>query len=633
MSYTPELANSTFLGEDTPSGESNTNYKKRLEIQLPYTQTALMAERLAKIALQHQRKTMQSTFLTTTKYLRLQPADFVYVTNERMGWSQQMFEVISTQLEFTEQEEVPVAAVRLTLKEIDAATYNFVTNDYVTPVTQGPVSEVPAGDYAITAPSNLAVAQILTVDGTTSKINIKATWTNNPTPYLFATEIAYKLNGESAALNRSITVGAGTTTAYLPNVTVGEVYNVKARHVSSRGVYSAYTSAVNITIAAASAAPAVPSSASITTGKALNMILTYTNPNNSDLKAVKIYRKTANSTPSGDSDGLVNTQYGSPNSISTWIDGKVNGLTAGTTYYYFVRSVNHSDVHSAFVAVGGGNFTNIATADIIADNITNALIATDAVNQDSIAANSVTASEINVSTLSAITANVGTLTAGTINGTNMSITNLSASNIDAGTLNANRINLNGTTLSVSSSGLQIGSFNANSHAIANSLGSVLFASASSTSFSNNTSAFTDFDTNYANGSLKSLLSSPITLTIPATLTAVSKSFLAQGFFAPIGGLNTLSATGGLYTKLIYLAISTSSDPSADGSWTESKIFITSGSSLLLVPITVNLGFNVTTSTSASVTRFVHCYGWLRGNRNDGGGSGFGIDAGLTGLFR
>ena len=86
-------------------------------------------------------------------------------------------------------------------------------------------------------------------------------------------------------------------------------------------MYSAYTSNVNITIAAASAAPSDPSNLSATTGKAFNIVVSYTNPNNSDLKAVKIYRKTSNSTPSSDSDSLINTQYCYHNSGYTFVDG------------------------------------------------------------------------------------------------------------------------------------------------------------------------------------------------------------------------------------------------------------------------------------------------------------------------
>ena len=593
---TPELVNSTFVSEDVPSGESNANYLKRMELQLPYTQTTLMAQRLAKIALQHQRKTLQASFLTTTKFLRLQPADFVYITNDRLNWSAKMFEVISTQLEFVEQEEVPLACTRLTVKEIDSATYDFVTNDYAAPVTQGPISEVPAGSFEMSQPSNLALSQVLSLDGTTSKINIKASWTNSTSTYLFGTEVSYKLSTDSAY--QAIVVGAGTSQAFIPNVKAGDTYNVRVRHFSDRNVYSAYTSNVNITIAAASAAPSDPSNLSATTGKAFNIVVSYTNPNNSDLKAVKIYRKTSNSTPTSDSDGLINTQYGSPNSVSTFVDGKASGLTAGVTYYYWVRAVNHSDVHSNFVGSVQGNFTNVDTADIVNDAVTNALIATDAVNQDSIAANAVTASEINVATLSAISADVGTLTAGTINGTNMSILNLDAGNITTGNLNANNILLNGTTLTVTSNGLQVGTFDGVSHVNAGTIGAVIADQGTHTMTN---TAFSGSSTSFH---VPERLTTPLTLSVPATKTAETKTFLIRLNANPAG--TQVSSTA---INIVAGYATTNNQTAISGLGSNNNQYI---NAVFAECIAVSHRFTITTSTSSATTVYIYGFGGLFG---------------------
>ena len=53
---------------------------------------------------------------------------------------------------------------------------------------------------------------------------------------------------------------------------------------------------------------------------------------------------------------LVETIGGEPNKISTTIFGDQDGLTAGTTYYFWVRSVNHSGQESAFSSSVSGNF-------------------------------------------------------------------------------------------------------------------------------------------------------------------------------------------------------------------------------------------------------------------------------------
>ena len=295
---------------------------------------------------------------------------------------------------------------------------------------------------------------------------------------------------------------------------------------------------------------------------------------------------------------MINTQYGSPNSVSTFVDGKASGLTAGVTYYYWVRAVNHSDVHSNFVGSVQGNFTNVDTADIVNDAVTNALIDTDAVNQDSIAANAVTASEINVGTLSAISADVGTLTAGTINGTNMSILNLDAGNITTGDLNANNINLNGTTLTVTSNGLQVGTFDAVSHVNAGTIGAVIADQGTHTMANTGTSGTnTSFHT-------PERLTTPLTLSIPATKTAETKTFLIRLNANPAGTAvhsTAINIVAGYATSNNQTAIS--------GLGTNNNQYI---NAVFAECIAVSHKFTITTSTSGATTVYIYGFGGLFG---------------------
>jgi len=392
----PELTSSTggtaYIAIDTPSGEAQANYKKRMEVQLPFTQTVTTAERLTKIALQHQRETEQISMTVTTKFLRLQPADWVYVTNDRLEYSQKAFEVLSTQLEFIEQDGVPLAACKLTLKSISAATYDFVTNDFITPVTDGSVNDVPTGSVEISAPTSLTLSQILVKEGQTSKINVLASWSENTSPFTFAYEVAFKTSNQSSF--QAVQVGRGTNQVRIPNVAVGETYNIKVRAISTFGTFSAYTSVSNITITAATEAPSAPTNISASTGKELNIVVTFTNSNSADLKAVKIYRKTTTTNPTSDTDGLIHTMSGVNGQVSTFVDGKHNGLTAGVTYYYWAKAVNTSDVVSSLVGPASGSFINVATATIPNQSITNAQIAVDAIQANVIQAGTITATEL-----------------------------------------------------------------------------------------------------------------------------------------------------------------------------------------------------------------------------------------------
>ena len=474
----------SFLNADTPSGESTANYKKQMEVQLPFTVTDTMAQRLGRIALKSQRQTTSISLLTSLKFMRLQPNDWVYVTNTRLDYSQKVFEVISTNMEVIADDDVPILATRLELKEVASSVFDFVTNDYTTGQSEG--SDVGTGDYSVTAPSNLALAQQTNKDGVTTKVDIKATWTNNSSDKVTLTEVAYKLSTDSGYTS-DFTVGKGVAVALLPNVVVGKTYNVKARHIDVNGVASAYTSQVNITIAAPSDAPAVPTSLSASTGKPFNIVVSWTNSTSADLKATKIYRRTANTTPTDDTH-LVDTIYGQNGKKTSVVFGVQDGLTAGTTYYFWVRSVNHSDVHSAFVGSASGNFTNVDVGDVVdgaitsvkiaQDAVTNAKIAVDAIQGDviaasaitttkisddaittaKIAANQVTASEIAAGTITATQISANTITASemaanSVTATEINVSNLSAISANMGSITAGSMNIGSGAFTVSSAGV------------------------------------------------------------------------------------------------------------------------------------------------------------------------------------
>jgi hypothetical protein len=492
----------TLLSNDTPSGESTANYVKQMETQLPFTVTDTMAQRLGRIALRSQRQTTSLSVLVSLQFMRCQPNDWVYLTNERLSYNQKVFEVLSTNMEVIQDGDVPVIATRLELKEIESAVFNFATNEYTTGQAEG--SDVSTGSYAVTAPTNLALAQQSSIDGTTSKVDIKVSWTNNASDKVTLTEIAYKLSTDGDYTS-DFTVGKRIAVGLIPNVVVGKTYNVKVRHIDVNGVASAYTNVVSLAIAVAGTAPSTPTNLTSSTGKQ-SILVSWTNPNNSDLRAVKIYRRTANTTPTDDTY-LFDTVAGEPNAITTSIFGDQDGLTAGTTYYFWVRAINHSGQQSGFSSSVNGTFTAavigdgtittlklaaeavtnakiavdaiqgaviaagaiteaklgvdavtnakiadnavqtaqiaasaITTAKIANDAVTNALIATDAVNQDSIAANSVTATQIVAGTITASEIAANAITTDKINAGA-----ITTAKINAGAITATEIATNAIT--------------------------------------------------------------------------------------------------------------------------------------------------------------------------------------------
>ena len=356
--YTPTDApiyeNSTFLSEDTPSGESNSNYVKRLEPNLAFTTTNTMAQRLGRIMLNDQRQTVGLSCLVSLKYMQLQPNDWVQITNSRLSYTNKNFQVVTTNLE---KDGVPIAATRLELREIDSSIYTFGTSDYGTMVSEG--TSVGTGDLSVSPPSGLAVSAELVVIG----YDLEVTWTNNSSDAVQGTEIKYGTS--SGTYIGSVTAGKGQSKIIVPNLKANTTYYVSARHFSSNNVFSSFTSEVTINTGSSSdiATPSAPSNLSVTTNKPLQIGVTWTSPSNTDTRAVKVYRKTSNVTPTDDTN-LVETVACEPGTTQKVTYGKEDGLTAGTTYYFWVRAISFSEKHSAFAGSQSGTFGDVTGSDI-----------------------------------------------------------------------------------------------------------------------------------------------------------------------------------------------------------------------------------------------------------------------------
>lgn len=349
---TPLYSDSTFLANDTPSGESNVNYKKTMELQHPFTDNATTSQRLNRISLNYSRQDMTCSVTTDLGYLQLQPFDVVRVTNSRLGFTNKQFEVINQKITIVgdQKDGAGVLGVQFELKEYDASIYTFAQSSYDVPPDSGDPDDT--SDSSISAPAISSLTQVVTEEGAGFKNDIKVALTLQGHDKIIGTEVQYKLSTDSDYTG-DLFIGKGVASALIPNVVIGKTYNVRAKHIANDGVTSDYSAASNITISDPSSISA-PSNFSAT-GHPVGILLSWTNPNNHNLRAIKVYRHTANFTPTDDTY-LVDTLMGEPNAIMRNVQGSMDGLTSGTTYFFAARAITNTGVHSAFTSVDSASF-------------------------------------------------------------------------------------------------------------------------------------------------------------------------------------------------------------------------------------------------------------------------------------
>ena len=109
----PEVTDSTFVTED--NGEVVAT-----QLDLLFTDTSEMAQRIAKLALRRNRKQITVTAGYSLKAIDLKIGDTVTITNSRAGWTGKLFEVVDWRFGLTDDMDL---ATNLVLREIDQSVY------------------------------------------------------------------------------------------------------------------------------------------------------------------------------------------------------------------------------------------------------------------------------------------------------------------------------------------------------------------------------------------------------------------------------------------------------------------------------------------------------------------------------
>ena len=327
----PAVENSTYQTED---GEQIWS-----DIELQFTSSASMAQRLAKIELEKTRQGITLKYPCKLTALGIRAGDVIQISNTRLGWSTKAFEVL--EWEFAIDADGALG-IDLTLQETAAGVYDW-NNGEETTIDIAPNTNLPS-PYTIDPVTSLAAAEsALTPTDGGQVINVAVSWDapNN------RNVSGYEIEGRAANEENWYRFSTTDTSYQFNGIAAGYGYFVRVRPVNVYGKKSVWTE-ISFFADGITDTPTAPSDLVIT-ATTDTLTATWTN-NTSDewIRGTNIYAATANNRADG-SFGLVTLTGSNATEFSHAADG-------GTTFYVWITTVdkngNESDYHPASATAG-----------------------------------------------------------------------------------------------------------------------------------------------------------------------------------------------------------------------------------------------------------------------------------------
>ena len=229
----PAFTSSTFETED--GGD-----RKFLDMDLPFTTSQTMAQRLSKIALFRNRQKVTMTMFCSMKAFQLDVGDTVQVNNNRFGFTNKVFEVAEWGLAIQNDDGGnPVLGVDLTLRETNTAVYDW------TPSTdektfQEDNTTLPDA-FTVQPPASVTLSdQLIEYNDGTVIVALDITIGASVDPFVSFYQVEYKLSTDSDFIIYA--QGSGLNHRVL-NVIDQSTYDVRVKAVNSLGVSSSYVTA------------------------------------------------------------------------------------------------------------------------------------------------------------------------------------------------------------------------------------------------------------------------------------------------------------------------------------------------------------------------------------------------------
>jgi len=217
----PAITSSTFETEDN-------NERRYLNLDLPFTDNAARAQRIAKQILYKNRQEISLRAKFKMNAFQFQIGDTVMITNARLGFTQKVFEIVSWKLNF----DVNEVTVDCELTETNSAVYDWAAeeSDFAQDNTTLP------NPFNVPAPTLVPSEDLQTYNQ--QSVNVLIGTVSSTSIYARQFEVEAKLSTDTDYTSLGIGSGSKYT---MVNVQPNSTYDIRARAINSLGIKSAWT--------------------------------------------------------------------------------------------------------------------------------------------------------------------------------------------------------------------------------------------------------------------------------------------------------------------------------------------------------------------------------------------------------
>jgi hypothetical protein len=327
----PTISSATYVTAD-----NNTVFFR--DVVLPFTTSPSCAQRLAVLELRRAREEITFSARFRLEAMQVRAGDTVMITNEKLGWSSKVFEVM--EWNFASDGTPPQVFIDMTLRETASSVYSWAVGDQIA-VPDSPNTTLP-DPFTLGAPTNLS----LTADGTTQLVQadgtilprIRVGWTPPAEAFIISggsVVIEYKPSASTTYLEWNTVKGEQTEDFISSDITIGTNYNVQIYGLSKFGISTTYT-AGSITVAQDTTPPATPTGLTAIAGTGQIISLDWADNTDADLGEYGVYRNTSNDP--GAATEIAQTR------ASRFVDVS---LTLNQEYFYWITAYDRVENQSA----------------------------------------------------------------------------------------------------------------------------------------------------------------------------------------------------------------------------------------------------------------------------------------------